>query len=90
MMYVDFNGGYSENASTCGNGAYVSKAYTGTTTTLYNVNGVEMRETVDTRTTYKLYLDGEYVNSFSDRKTAEGMFIDFAGITKATLKKLAK
>lgn len=90
MMYVNFNGGYSENASVCGSGAYVSKAYAGTTTTLYNINGVEMRETVDTRTTYQLYLDGEYMNSFTDRKTAEGMFVDFAGITKATLKRLAK
>lgn len=90
MMYVNFNGGYSENASVCGSGAYVGKAYVGTTTTLYNVNGVEMRETVDARTTYKLYLDGEYMNTFTDRKTAELMFIDFAGITKATLKRLAK
>ena len=90
MMYVNFNGGYSESASVCGSGAYASKAYAGSTTTLYNINGVEMRETVDSRTTYKLYLDGEYVNSFTDRKTAEGMFVDFAGITKATLKRLAK
>lgn len=90
MMYVDFNGNYNENAATRGTGLYVGKAYAGTTTTLYNVNGVEMRETVDNRTTYKLYLDGEYMNSFTDRKTAEMMFIDFAGITKATLKRLAK
>lgn len=90
MMYANFNGGYSEKASACGNGMYVGKAYAGTTTTLYNVNGVEMRETVDIRTTYKIYLDGEYMNSFSDRKVAETMFIDFAGITKAALKRLTK
>ena len=81
--------GWSSRAEAHGDGNYESKAFTATTTTLYNVNGIEMRETVGSKTYYTIFWDGEQMSKIDNRKDAEQVFIDFAGITKAKLKKLS-
>lgn len=79
----------SDRAHTCGNGYYESKPSKTEIVTLYSVNDVEMKQVTDGKVTYQIYMEGDYINTYTDRKTAEMFFIDFAGITKAKLKKLA-
>lgn len=73
-----------------GLGVYVHKFVETKVTTLYNINGVEMRETVGGKVKYTIYMDGEEWMRYDDRQTAEECFVDFAGISKAKLRKLAK
>lgn len=53
-----------------------------TMTTIENRNGVELREIKSTATErvlcYELYIDGEWINRFSNLKTAKSMWKDFS------------
>lgn len=72
-----------EHAS--GKGAYVSKAYVPEVAERYMANGITLQRIGER---FDLYMDGDKLNSFFDRKTAETMFIDFADLTPAKFKKM--
>lgn len=70
------------------NGAYIGKAPI--INDLYRVDDTLLREVTTSKgTTYELVLDDEVYNRFPSLKEATVWFIDFAGITKAKLKKVA-
>lgn len=71
-------------------GKYVSKVHESVVTTLYKVNGVEMRKTEAHKTIYTILVDGEEWSHVDNLSEAETLFVDFADISKAKLKKLAK
>ena len=88
-MMFETSMGWSSRAEARGNGKYESKMAVVNTTTLYSINGIEMRENVGGKTYYTIFWDGEQMSKIDNRKDAEQVFIDFAGITKAKLKKLS-
>jgi len=51
--------------------------------TLKTKNGVELREIVFLSTgeivCYEIYMDGEWINKFKDKREASSMWKDFAG-----------
>lgn len=74
-----------EREHACGNGNYVSKAYAPEIAESYMANGITLQRIGER---FDLYMDGDKLNSFFDRKTAETMFIDFADLTPAKFKKM--
>ena len=80
--------GYEQASGACGLGSYVGKAPT--IRNLYSVDDTLLREVTTYKgTTYELVMDGEVFNRFPSLKDATVLFVDFAGITKAQLKKAA-
>ena len=73
-----------------GEGSYTSRAYSGEIVTLCEWNGVTLTQVTDSKTRYRLYMDGELTATYDDRKTAENMFVDFADISKKKLKAIMK
>ena len=72
------------------NGAYQQKAYNAEIKILYRFEGIELREVENnTAVNYELLWDDEVLSRYSTLKMAIKFFIDFAGITKAKLNKLA-
>lgn len=80
--------GYQQDSGARGLGSYVGKAPT--VRDLYRVDDTLLREVTTYKgTVYELVLDDEVYNRFPSLKEATVWFIDFAGITKAKLKKAA-
>lgn len=70
------------------NGEYVGKAPA--IRNLYNMDDTLLREVTTSKgTIYELVLDGEVFNRCPSLKDATVLFVDFAGITKNQLKKVA-
>ena len=82
------NGGNDYRAKGMTNGSYIGKAPT--IRNLYRVDDTLLREVTTYKgTTYELVMDDEVYNRFPSLKDATVLFIDFAGITKGQLKKVA-
>ena len=80
--------GYQQDSGARGLGSYVGKAPT--VKNLYRKDDTLLREVSTSKgITYELVLDDEVFNRFPSLRDATVMFIDFAGITKAQLKKAA-
>lgn len=80
--------GYDSGSCARGLGVYVGKAYEPTITVLCEVEGMVLRAIKGLSDKYEILWDGELLNRYPNRKTAETFFIDFAGITKAKYNKL--
>ena len=76
---------YAPDGTNMAHGNYISKAYAPEIAECYMANGITLQR-IGKR--FDLYMDGDKLNSFFDRKTAETMFMDFADLTPAKFKKM--
>lgn len=82
--------GYAPDGTNMAHGLYIHKAYEANIVTLCDYNGIRLEMVTDSKTRYRLYMDGELTATYDDRKTAENMFVDFADISKKKLKAILK
>ena len=66
-------------------GAYVNKP--AETVVLYDRDGVTLKQVGTDKPRFPLFMDGVRIDTYSDIKTAEDMFMDFAGMTPLKFKK---
>lgn len=89
--YVNDSHDYADNEhSARGCGAYESKAYAPTITTICEAEGFTLRTVESVGIRYEILWDGEVLNRYPSLKTAEAFFIDFAGITRGKFNKMKK
>ena len=73
-----------------GSGTYNQRAYAPTITTLCEVKKCLLRKVESVCVKYQVVYEGEVFCEYSNLKTAETFFIDFAEITRGKYNKLVK
>jgi len=79
---------YNADFKTCGAGKYESVAFK--SETLCEMEGISLRKEGTNVVKYSLWMDGEPINKYSNRKTAVEMFLDFCGVPDRKRKALEK
>ena len=77
-----------ERVALGGSGKYESVAFK--SETLCEMEGISLRKEGTNVVKYSLWMDGEPINKYTNRKTAVEMFLDFCGVPDRKRKALEK